>query len=170
MISKLERIQRRVTKFILCLPFLTNISYKERLIYVNLLPVCYWHDLLDLIYFYKATHNMIHLDPSVVPFVRDCARRTRISVTSSQSFVPKRCRTSTFQKSFFIRTTRIWNVLITRFDLENVTFGNFKFVLYGYYSQALAINYDPDSPRSFKSICLTCNTARFLDQEISCCM
>ena len=170
LISKLERIQRRATKFILCLPFLTNISYKERLIYVNLLPVCYWHELLDLIYFYKATHNMIHLDPSVVPFVRDCARRTRISVTSSQSFVPKRCRTSTFQKSFFIRTTRIWNLLITRFDLENVTFGNFKSVLYGYYSQALAINYDPDSPRSFKSICLKCNTARFLDQEISCCM
>ena len=63
LISKLERIQRRATKFILCLPFLTNISYKERLIYVNLLPVCYWHELLDLIYFYKATHNMIHLDP-----------------------------------------------------------------------------------------------------------
>ena len=36
-------------------------------------------------------------------------------------------------------------------------------VLYGYYSQALAINYDPDSPRSFKSICLKCNTTRFLD-------
>ena len=75
LISKLERIQRRATKFILCLPFLTNISYKERLIYVNLLPVCYWHELLDLIYFYKATHNMIHLDPSVVPFVRHCAQR-----------------------------------------------------------------------------------------------
>ena len=55
-------------------------------------------------------------------------------------------------------------------DLDNVTFENFKSVLYGYYSRALAINYDPDSPRSFKSICLKWNTARFLDQEISCCM
>ena len=76
----------------------------------------------------------------------------------------------TVQKSFFIRTTRIWNLLITRLDLDNVTFENFKSVLYGYYSRALAINYDPDSPRSFKSICLKCNTARFLDQETSCCM
>ena len=66
----------------------------------------------------------------------------------------KKCRTSTFQKSFFIRTTRIWNPLITRLDLDNVTFENLKSVLYGYYSRALAINYDPDSPRSFKSICL----------------
>ena len=113
---------------------------------------------------------MIHLDPSVVPVVRECARRTRTSVTSSQSFVPKKCRTSTFQKSFFIRTTRIWNLLITRLDLDNVTIENFKSVLYGYYSRALAINYDPDFPRSFKTICLKCNTARFLDQEISCCM
>ena len=56
---------------------------------VNLLPLCYWHELLDLVYFYKATYNMIQLDPSVVPFVRECARRTLISVTSSQSFVPK---------------------------------------------------------------------------------
>ena len=127
---------------------------------VNLLPVCYWHELLDLVYFYKATHNMIHLDPSQI----------RTSVTSSQSFVPKKCRTSTFQKSFFIRITRIWDLLITRLDLDNVTLENFKSVLYGYYSRALATNYDPDSPRSFKSICLKCNTARFLDQEISCCM
>ena len=156
--------------YCLCPPFLTNISYKERLMSVNLLPVCYWHELLDLVYFYKATHNMIHLHPSVVPFVRECVWRTHISVTNSQSFVPKTCRTSTFQKSFFIRTTRIWNLLITRLDLDNVTFENFKSVLYGYYSRALAINYDPDSPRSFKSICLKCNTARFLDQEISCCL
>ena len=98
----------------------------------TVLPVCYWHELLDLVSFYKATHNMIHLDPSVVPFVRECARRTRISVMSSQSFVPKKCWTSTFQKSFFIRSTRIWNLLITRLDLANVTFENFKSVLYGY--------------------------------------
>ena len=107
---------------------------------------------------------MIHLDPSVVPVVRECARRTGLSVTSSQSFVSKKCRTSTF------RTTRIWNLLITRLDLDNVTIENFKSVLYGYYSRALAINYDPDFPRSFKTICLKCNTARFLDQEISYCM
>ena len=101
------------------------------------LPLCYWHELLDLAYFYKATPNMIHLDPSVVTFMHECARRTLISVTSSQSFVPKKYRTSTFQKSFFIRTTRIWNLLITRLDLDNVTFENFKSVLYSYYSRWL---------------------------------
>ena len=32
---------------------------------------------------------MIHLDPSVAPFVHKCMQRTPISVTTSQSFVPK---------------------------------------------------------------------------------
>ena len=116
----------------------------------------------------KCKYN--HINDSLRSVCCKCVQRTRISVTSPQSFVPKKCRTFTFQKSFFIRTTRIWNLLITRLDLDNVTFENFKSVLYGYYSRALAINYDPDSPRSFKSICLKCNTARFLDQEISCHM
>ena len=74
---------------------------------------------------HAATHNMIHLDPSVAPIARVWARRTRISVMSSQSFVSKKCRTSTFQKSFFITTTRIWNLLITRLDLDNVKGGKF---------------------------------------------
>ena len=24
---------------------------------LDLLPVCYWHELLDMVLFYKATHN-----------------------------------------------------------------------------------------------------------------
>lgn len=32
---------------------------------------------------------------TVVPFVRECVQRTCISVTNSQSFVPKTCRTCT---------------------------------------------------------------------------
>ena len=61
----MNKMIKQAAKFILCLPFLTNISYKERLMSVNLLPVCYWHEVLDLVYFYKATHNMIHLDPYI---------------------------------------------------------------------------------------------------------
>ena len=52
-------------------------------------------------------------------------------------------------------------------DLDNVTFENFKSFVYGYYSRALAINYDPNSPRSFISICLKCNTARFQIRKLA---
>lgn len=51
LISKLEKIQRPGTKFILHLPFITEISSKERLISLDLLSVCYWHELLDLVFF-----------------------------------------------------------------------------------------------------------------------
>ena len=53
LIEKVERIQRRATKFILSLPFLCAESYKERLQSTDLLPLCYWHEYLDLFFFIK---------------------------------------------------------------------------------------------------------------------
>ena len=44
-----ERIQRRATKFILSLPFRTEVHYKSRLLRIGLLPRCCWHEYLDLI-------------------------------------------------------------------------------------------------------------------------
>ena len=58
LIVKLERIQRRATKFILKLPYSSNISYKSRLQTLNLIPICYWHELLDLTSFFKLTHGL----------------------------------------------------------------------------------------------------------------
>ena len=57
LIIKLDRIQRRATKFILKLPYSSNIIYKSRLQTLNLIPICYWHELLDLTFFFKLTHG-----------------------------------------------------------------------------------------------------------------
>ena len=59
LIVKLERIQRRTTKFILKLPYSSNISYKSRLQTLNLIPVCYWHELLDLTFFFSNLHTVL---------------------------------------------------------------------------------------------------------------
>jgi hypothetical protein len=40
-IMTVERVQRRATKFILSLPYKTDISYKERLITIGIIPICY---------------------------------------------------------------------------------------------------------------------------------
>ena len=53
-IMTVERVQRRATKFILSLPYQTDISYKERLITIGIIPICYWHEYLDLVYLYKC--------------------------------------------------------------------------------------------------------------------
>ena len=48
LISMLERTQRRATKYILNLAFLTNIDYNTRLQSLHLLPISYWLEHLDM--------------------------------------------------------------------------------------------------------------------------
>ena len=100
----------------------------------------------------------------------NCTQISDIFIPLSAVQVPKRCRTTTYQKSFFIRSTRIWNLFTGRMDLANATLTSFKSLLYDYYSRAVRMNYNPDNPRSFKTICLKCNSIRFLDVPIMCCM
>ena len=73
-------------------------------------------------------------------------------------------------KSFVIRTSRIWNCLVDELDLSSSTLASFKSVIFNYYKSALAVSYDCEDPRSFKSICLKCNSARPLSRPITCCM
>ena len=44
LILDIERIQRRAAKFILSLPHRSEVSYKQRLLKIGLLPLCYWHE------------------------------------------------------------------------------------------------------------------------------
>ena len=67
LIVKLERIQRRTTKFTLKLPYSSNISYKSRLQTLNLIPICYWHELLALTLFFRLTHGLVNVNSSVLP-------------------------------------------------------------------------------------------------------
>ena len=59
LIVKLERIQRRATKFMLKLPYTSNVSYKSRLQNLNLIPICYWHEILDLTFFFSNSHTVL---------------------------------------------------------------------------------------------------------------
>ena len=57
-----ENVQRRATKLILKLPFRCDVTYKTRLQLTNLLPTSYWHEFLDIVFFYKAVHNLVFID------------------------------------------------------------------------------------------------------------
>ena len=67
LIKKVERVQRRASKYILDLPFLTSFSYQERLIKADLLPISYWHEYLDIIFFFKVVNGLIGVNPDVIP-------------------------------------------------------------------------------------------------------
>ena len=69
LIVKLERVQRRTT-------YSSNISFKSRFQTLNLIPFCYWHELLDLTVFFKLTHGLVKVNSSVLLEVRKYGRRT----------------------------------------------------------------------------------------------
>ena len=109
---KVERVQRQATKFILRLPFFCPDSYQDRLVRTSLLPICYWHEYLDLVFLFKALHGLIEIDPDVLPKTLVPSRLTRsTSNPNALLFRPTKCKTLTFQRSYLSRITRIWNTL-----------------------------------------------------------
>ena len=126
--TKLERIQRRAAKLILNLPYSSTISYNSRLQFLNLLLICYWHELSDLIFFFKITHGLVNVDPSVLRDVRKY-RRTRSTTTNINIYIPNECKTTTYQKSSLVRACRIWNCLADELDFSLVSLTSFKSVI-----------------------------------------
>ena len=58
--AKIERVQRRATRWILTVKP-GEISYKDRLLKLNLLPLAYDREIKDLLFFYKALKSDIDL-------------------------------------------------------------------------------------------------------------
>ena len=105
MIGTMERTQRCATKYLLNLLFTCSNSYTSRLQSLNLLPLCYWHEFLDLFIFFEIVNSMVTINPSVVLKVR-CTRWSRWNTkTYIVKFVIPRCESTTHQPSFFTGTT-----------------------------------------------------------------
>ena len=173
-IQRIERTQRRAAKFILELSFTSTTDYTTRLQTLSLLPICYWHEslwreYLDMVLFYNITNGLVNLKPSVIPTIRS-SRPTRSSTTSATKFITPKFKTTTHQRSFFTRTTRVWNLLAEELKLETCGLSTFKSILFKYYMTSLKTSYDVDDPRSYKTICLKCNCVRSLVRPMTCCM
>ena len=168
-IQQAERLQRRATKFILNLPFRCNATYEERLLQLDLIPLSYWHEYLDMIFFFKLIHGIISIDKSLLPSPVNNRRVTRSSSLTHLSFITTRCKTTTYQKSYLSRSTRSWNSLPKELTGNNVSLNGFKYGLIEYYKLALRNVYDVNDPRTWKSICLSCNMSRNLSCKILCC-
>ena len=106
-----ENVQRRATKYILKLPLYCDTDYKTRLQMPRLLPLSYWHEYHDIVFYCKAVNNLICVTKEMLPVVRNVGIVTRSSSSNAVSFIHKKCKTATYQRSFFVRACRIWNVL-----------------------------------------------------------
>ena len=76
-------------------------------------------------------------------------------------YIIKKCKTTTYQKSFLIRTSRIWgNCLADEVDLSSSTLASFESVIFNYFKSALAVSCVCEDPRSSNSVqvyLLKCN-------------
>ena len=106
---------------------------------------------------------------TVCPAIYVAARRTRSTTNNGRKLVVKKCRTTTYQNSYFMRVTKLWNILPNDLTLENQTLSYFKKSLYSYYNKALKDIYDIDDNRTWKSVCIKCKNARLLNEVPHCC-
>ena len=103
--AKNERVQRVATRWILHSK-VGELSYRERLLKLDLLPLTFDREPKDLVLFYKCLHNIIDLN--VLKFVSFIFHgRTR----QSNSFNLKLpfCKTTTYQASYFNKIVKFWN-------------------------------------------------------------
>ena len=158
LIRRIERVQRRASKYILNLPYLCDESYRDRLISLKLIPLSYWHEYMDLVFFFQAVNGLIDVSKDVLPQPIIPTRVTRSSSTTELLFRPQKCKTTTFQKSYFTRATRVWNCLPTNLRQPNMLLSTFKRLLRNYYLEALHSCYDAEDPKTWNTVCLNCNT------------
>jgi hypothetical protein len=142
---KIERIQRRATRWILR-SRIGELSYKERLQTLDMLPLCYVREIQDLVFFYKALHGYVDVDISnYVSFINH--HRSRLTLNPSLLLQVPLCRTTTFKNSYFNRTVHLWNS-VCRTALPNNfwTLSSFKNFLHRTYSSLRNSVFEVDMP------------------------
>ena len=107
--QKAERVQRRATRWILQIKQ-GELSYKERLIHLDLLPLIYDREVKDLVFLYEALYGYIDID---INFIKSVSRgHTRPSQSSDIKYLETPfCKTATYQSSFFNRSIKLWNLI-----------------------------------------------------------
>ena len=122
LILDIERIQRRATKFILSLPYRSHGSYKQRLLKIGLLQLCYWHEFLDLVYVFKC---LVSLFNPFIPVMN--STKPKRTVSSKGTLLNTiRANTVTFENSFYCRAPRIWNTLSAHLRNTDCSLAHFK--------------------------------------------
>jgi hypothetical protein len=79
------------------------------------------------------------------------------------------CRTSTYARSYLVRSKRVWNVLPNEIRRNTTPLSSYKHLLKEYYQSALKSTYDSEDARTWKSVCFKCGSARSLLSLPMCC-
>ena len=138
---------------------------------LNLLPITLWHEYIDLLFLFKAVNGILKISSDVLPDIRKISTTTRSSANQNITLLNiTKYKTLSYQRSYYIRTSRVWNELAHRLELSlTMDIATLKDRLKLYYTMAVCNTYDADDARSWKTICPSCNTARTLTATLTCC-
>ena len=98
----------------------------------------------------KPSLTCKNIDIQLLPSLNSNRRETRSSDPNHQTFRTRQCKTTTYQKSFLNRSTRVWNVLPKALRSNNISLNPFRNRLFKYYRTAVANTYDAEDPRTWK--------------------
>ena len=137
----------------------------------DLIPLTYWQEYLDMIQLFKIITDITYVDKNIVPKVKKTRRSTRSGNNTDGIIVLEEelYRTSTYARSYLVRSRRVWNKLPNEMRRNSISLATFKTLLKQYYSNALNSCYDTEDARTWKTVCVKCNTARNLLTAPSCC-
>ena len=140
-ICLLEQIQRRRTKYILND---YQSDYKSRLISLNILPLMYTYELLDILF---LVHSLKQPDPClpINDYISFSSSSTRVGHTLK--LVHRHSLTSLSSHSYFKRVARLWNAL-PPIDL-NCSLPTIKFHLKQFLWNHFIDNFNPDLPCTY---------------------
>lgn len=155
----IEHVQRRATRFIVGKG--SNLSYRDRLVKLRLLPLNYWLEYLDLVFFFKCKSGEVNFACQFNKYFSFVQGSTRCG-SSNFHLKTNSARTSTFRDNYFNRIAILWNSIPDSFKLAD-SLGSFKRKLKSFYLSRLHKVFDGDSVRSFKLICPKCRRVNVLE-------
>ena len=152
-IVRLERIQRRATKYITS--DFNKLSYKERLVSLKLLPLMYYYELCDVLFFVKCI-KCPDSSFNVLQFVNFVSSNTRSG--SNKKLILPLSSSNRFRHSYFPRLVRLWNKLPC-IDLDK-SFPVIKSNLIKFFWDHFLVNFNSDNVCSFHFLC-PCSSCHF---------
>ena len=146
-----ENIRRRATHFILRN---SNLCYKAHLIKLKLLPLSYWLEYLELVFFFKCLHGLIDFTHEFSYYFSFLKGNTQCA-SSGLHLKLNAFRTSSFRDFYFNRISLMWKSFPKNIK-DSDTISSFKSKLKSFYFTRLLNAFDGDNFRSFKLICPKC--------------
>jgi hypothetical protein len=144
----LEGVQRRATKYILGYP--KEMTYEERLIKLNLLPLSYRREINDCIFLAKCRQG--NYDLNLNNFVS-------FKVPEDTSLVISSFKTESFRHSFFNRVYYSWNNMPLH-DTSTACVSFYKSQLLEYYSDLLKTKFSSANSCTWVGKC-HCKSCRY---------